>query len=186
MGIGYQEFGRRLVETILTADRVEQTLTGVVAGAFETSIRQAAGLVRAEGSGNVSKIKVDTLLDDDILAFVATLDVDMNLVVRVSGVPNRYVAKGKIALTLRPIINDDLSIVIDIPNVTESDVQLKLRPDGAVAAIIDQLGSVEDQVRREVVRFVNLRKDAPETMAQRRIDVTETIDAEWARRSEDQ
>jgi hypothetical protein len=181
MGIGYEAFGRRLVEAILTADRVEATLAGVVAGAFETSIRQAAGLVRAEGSGNVSDIHVD-LLDDDILAFVATLHVDMKLVVRVSGVPNRYTAKGKITLALRPVINDDLSIMIDIPDVTDHDVTLKLRPDGAVAAIIDQLGSVEDQVRREVVRFVNARKDAPETMEQRRIDVGATIEAEWARR----
>ena len=182
MGIGYEAFGRRLVEAILTADRVEATLAGVVAGSFETSIKQAAGLVRAEGNGNVSKIHVDTLLDDDILAFAATLHVDMSLVVRVSGVPNRYTAKGTITLALRPIIDDDLSIMIDIPNVTEHDVTLKLRPDGAVAAIIDQLGSVEDQVRREVVRFVNARKDAPETMEQRRIDVGATIEAEWERR----
>lgn len=183
MSIGYEEFGRRLVEAILTADRVEATLAGVVAGAFETQIKQAAGLVRAEGSGAVSKIEVDTLLDDDILAFVATLHVDMKLVVRVSGVPNRYTASGTIALHLRPVIGDDLSITIDIPNVSERDVHLRLRPDGAVAAIIDQLGSVEDQVRREVVRFVNRRKDAPDTMEQRRIDVGATIEAEWERRS---
>ena len=182
MTIGYEEFGRRLVEAILSADRVEQTLAGVVSGAFETSIRQAAGLVRAEGSGTVSKIHVDTLLDDDILAFAATLHVDMDLVVRVSGVPNRYSATGTIRLALRPMIDEDLSIMIDIPKVTEDDVELKLRPDGAVAAIIDQLGSVEDQVRREVVRFVNQRKDAREAMEQRRIDVGATIEAEWQRR----
>jgi hypothetical protein len=184
MGIGYEEFGRRLVEAILTADRVEATLAGVVSGAFETSIKQAAGLVRAEGTGNVSKIQVDTLLDDDILAFAATLHVDMQLTVRVSGVPNRYTAKGTIRLRLSPVIDDDLSIMIDIPNVSEHDVTLNLRPDGAVAAIIDQLGSVEDQVRREVVRFVNARKDAKETMEQRRIDVGSTIEAEWQRRTE--
>jgi hypothetical protein len=181
MSIGYEQFGRRLVEAILTADRVEATLAGVVAGEFETSIKQAAGLVRAEGHGNVSKIHVD-LLDDDILAFAATLHVDMNLVVKVSGVPNRYTAKGTIRLALRPVIDEDLTIMIDIPNVTEHDVTMKLRPDGAVAAIIDQLGSVEDQVRREVVRFVNARKDATETMEQRRIDVGATIEAEWQRR----
>ena len=182
MGIGYDEFGRRLVEAILTADRVEETLAGVVAGGFDTSVRLAAGLVRAEGSGSVSRIHVDRLLDADILAFGATLHVDMQLVVRVSGVPNRYTASGTIALRLRPVIDDDLSITIDIPDVTEDDVHLRLRPDGAVAAIIDQLGSVEDQVRREVVRFVNRRKDAPETMEQRRVDIAATIEDEWARR----
>lgn len=185
MGIGYEEFGRRLVDAILTADRVESTLAGVVSGEFETQIKQAAGLVRADGRGSVSKIEVDALLDEDILAFVATLHIDMELVVRVSGVPNRYTANGTIVLYLRPVIDDDLSITIHIPNVTEGDVHLRLRPDGAVAAIIDQLGSVEDQVRREVVRFVNRRKDARETMEQRRIDVGATIEAEWVRRQGD-
>jgi hypothetical protein len=183
MTLSYHEFGRRLIETILTADRVEATLQGIVAGSFETAIRQAAGLVRAEGSGTVSRIQVDALLHDDVLAFSAALHVDMQLVVRVSGVPNRYSAKGRIRLALHPAINEDLSIFIDVPDVTEDDVDLKLRPVGTVAAIIDQLGSVEDQVRREVVRFVNARKDAREALDARRIDVGQTIEAEWERRS---
>ncbi len=182
MGIGYEEFGRRLVEQAITADRVEAALAGFADGEFDSSIKLAAGLVRAEGRGNVSKIRVDTLLDDDVLAFVATLHVDMQVAVRVSGVANRYTAKGTIRLALRPVIDDDLSIVIDVPRVTEQDVALKLRPDGAVAAIIDQLGSVEDQVRREVVRFVNARKDTPEALDRRRIDIGASIVAEWERR----
>lgn len=183
MGLGYEEFGRRLIESILTADRVEATLQAVVAGSFETALRLAAGLVRAEGSGNVANIEVDRLDDEDILAFVALLHVEMNLIVRVSGVPNRYSAKGRIALVLRPVIDEDLSIFIDVPDVTADDVQLKLRPIGTVAAIIDQLGSVEEQVVREVVRFVNQRKDAREAVEARTIDLGQTIEAEWERRS---
>ena len=143
---------------------------GFASGAFETSVKLAAGLVRAEGTGDVTKIHVDTLLDDDILVFVATLHVDMQVLVRVSGVPSRYTATGKMTLLLRPLIDDDLSIVIDVPKVSEADVSLKLRPSGAVASIIDQLGSVEEQVRREIVRFVNKRKDAPD--AQRAADAS--------------
>jgi hypothetical protein len=180
--ISYDEFGRRLIEAIVTADRVEESLSGFVSGAFDTQVRLAAGLVRAEGSGNVTKISVDTLLSDDLLVFVATLDVDMDVLVRVSGVPNRYTAKGTITLTLTPLIDEDLSISIDIPKVTADDVALRLRPKGAVASIIDQLGSVEEQVRREVAKFVNARKDSSAALAQRRIDVGGTIAAEWERR----
>lgn len=183
IGLGYEEFGRRLIESILTADRVEATLQDVVAGSFDTSMRLAAGLVRAEGSGSVSKIEVDQLDDHDILAFVALIHVEMNLVVRVSGVPNRYSAKGRITLTLRPVISEDLSIFIDVPDVSANDVQLKLRPIGAVAAIIDQLGSVEEQAVREVVRFVNQRKDAREAVDARTVDIGQTIEAEWERRA---
>ena len=98
MTISYEEFGRRLIEAIVTADRVEEALKGFASGAFETSVKLAAGLVRADGSGDVTKIHVDTLLDDDILVFVATLHVDMQVLVRVSGVPSRYTAAGKVTL----------------------------------------------------------------------------------------
>ena len=60
-------------------------------------------------------------------------------------------------------------------------MSLKLRPSGTVASIIDQLGSVEEQVRREIVKFVNKRKDAPDAQRLRRIDVGGTIVAEWER-----
>jgi hypothetical protein len=181
MGIGYEEFGRRLIESIVTADRVEATLAGVAGGSFETSIKLAAGLVRAQGSGGVTEVHVD-LIDADVLAFAARLHFEMQLLVRVSGVANRYTGGGTIVLILRPVIDDDLSIVIDVPDVTDGDVTLKLRPEGTVAAIIDQLGSVEDQARRELARYVNARKDAPEMLQQRRIDVDAMIETEWARR----
>ena len=181
MTISYEEFGRRLIEAIVTADRVEEALKGFASGAFETSVKLAAGLVRAEGAGEVTRIHVDSLLDDDLLVFVATLHVDMQVLVRVSGVPSRYTATGKVTLVIRPLIDDDLSIVIDIPKITEADVSLKLRPSGTVASIIDQLGSVEEQVRREIVKFVNKRKDAPDAQQLRRIDVGGTIVQEWER-----
>ncbi len=180
--IGFEEFGRRFVESVVTADRVETTLAGVVAGEFETEIRQAGGLVKANGSGSVKKIVVDVLADDETLRFCAQLHLELSLTLKVSGLPYRYLAVGAIALELYPVLSDDLSIFIEVPDVTEDQVELDLRPLGSVASLLDQLGGVKEQVRREIVRFVNQRKDEPAALMQRRIDLKETIEAEWARR----
>jgi hypothetical protein len=70
--ISYEEFGRRLIEAIVTADRVEHALSGFASGSFDTSMKLAAGLVRAEGRGDVKRITVDSVLDDEVLAFDAS------------------------------------------------------------------------------------------------------------------
>lgn len=179
--IGYEEFGRRFLEQVVTADRVEATLEGVVAASFETEVRFAGGLVRAQGSGRVSGIEVDRL-DTEELAFRAALEVEMTLELRISGVPYRYVGRGLITLDLYAVAQDDLSIFVEVPDVSMDAVDLELRPVGRVAGLLDQLGGVNDQVRREVASFVNKRKEEPRAHDQRSIDVAKTIQDEWARR----
>ncbi|MGH2760875.1 MAG: hypothetical protein ACRDKJ_15095, partial [Actinomycetota bacterium] len=77
---------------------------------------------------------------------------------------------------------DDLSLSIDIADVTADDIELDLRPAGTAASIVEQIGQVNAQARREVAQLVNQRKNGPEAMGHRRIDVGPAIDAEWARR----
>lgn len=179
--INYEEFGKRFVADVITADRVETTLSKIVSGEFETEVKMAVGLVRANGSGTVNRIEVDQVSTEHV-RYRATLSIDLSLVVRVSGVPYRYEGKGRVALDLYPELHDDLSIFVHVNDVQFEDVTLTLRPTGRVAAILDQLGGIEDQVRREIVRFVNRRKDEPEALKERRLDLRATIEEEWARR----
>ena len=180
--ISYDEFGRRFVEQVITADRVEATLQGVVAGSFDTGLKLAGGLVKADGSGSVTRIVVDRVAGD-ALTYRALLHTELDLVVRVSGIPYRYRGDGVVTLSLYAVARDDLSIFIEVPDVTEADIDLELTALGRVAAILDQLGGVNDQVVREIVRFVNQRKDEPAALEARSLDVAETIEAEWERRS---
>ncbi len=180
--ISYEEFGRRFVESVLTPERVEATLERVVAGAFDTSMRLAAGIVRAEGSGEVTRIHVDQLAAD-FLAFRAQLSVRLDLAVRISGMAHRYEGKAKIELRLYPVLMDDLSIHVDIPDVETDDVTLDLRPLGRVAGLLDQVGSVAEQVEREIARFVNNKKQDAAAQRERRIEIIPAIEAEWERRT---
>lgn len=184
--IGWAEFGKRLVEEIITADRVQQTLAATVAGDFDTSVKIAAGFVSASGRGSVWRIDADRLEPsgdgEDDLSFHAFLHTDLDLVVRVSGVPYRYKGAAMVQLHLRAVVRTNLTIFIEIPQVRFEDVTLELRPIGRVAGILDQIGGVSDQVRREIVRFANRRKDEPAALAARVIELGPTIDAEWERR----
>ncbi len=180
--ISYEEFGRRFVESVLTADRVEKTLERVVSGAFETSTRLAAGIVRAEGSGRVTRVDVD-LIAHVGLVFRAQIFAELELAVRLSGVPHRYSGKARIELELRPDLRDDMSIFIDMSDVSDEAVTLELHPLGRVAGLLDQLGSVADQTRREISRFVNERKERADALAERRIEIVPAIEAEWERRT---
>lgn len=179
--IGYEEFGKRLVEEIVTADRVRETLEATVAGDFDTSVKIAGGLVRAEGSGTVWRVDADRLAGDAMI-YRAFLHADLDLTVRVSGVPYRYKGKAMIQLDLRACVRDDLSIFIEVPPVRYDDVSLELTPLGRVAGILDQIGGVSDQVQREIASFANKRKNEPAAMAARVIDLGPTIEAEWERR----
>jgi len=180
--ISYEEFGRRFVESVLTADRVEQTLGRVVAGTFSTSTKLAAGIVRAEGSGEVTRIEVD-LVSDTGLLFRAQIFVTLELSVRLSGVPHRYDGNARISLELRPVMQEDMTIFIDVPDVSDEAVTLELRPIGRVAGLLDQLGSVAEQTRREVARFVNTRKEHADALRERTIEIVPAIEAEWQRRA---
>jgi hypothetical protein len=182
--IGYEEFGRRLVEEIITADRVRETLQMTVAGDFDTEVKIAGGIVRADGSGSVWRIDVDRIEsdDDDHVTYRAYLHTDLNLTVRVSGVPQRYTGKAMIELRLRAVIRSDLSIFIEVPPVRTQDVSLELTPTGIVAGVLDQIGSVSAQVQREIARFADRAKDEPSAMKARILDLGPTIEQEWQRR----
>jgi len=180
--ISYEEFGRRFVESVLTADRVEHTLERVVAGTFNTSTRLAAGIVRAEGSGEVTRVEVDLLADSGSL-FRAQIFATLELAVRLSGVPHRYEGKARIELELRPVLQEDMTIFIDVPDVSDEAVTLELRPLGRVAGLLDQLGSVAEQTQREISRFVNTRKETSDALRERTIEIVPAIEAEWERRA---
>jgi hypothetical protein len=179
--LSYGDFGRLFVRHVVSPERVRETMWSLAGGELSTSIRLAGGVVRADGQGEVTDVSVEQRSEEP-MAYRVTLHASLALIVRVAGVPNRYLGDLRIPLELRVSTKDDLSLAIDIADVTADDINLDLRPAGAAASFIEQIGQVNAQARREVAGIVNKRKDAPEAMAVRRIDVGPAIDAEWQRR----
>ena len=181
--LSYGDFGRLFVLYVVTPERVRDTMWSLAGGELSTSIRLAGGIVRAEGKGEVTDVSVERRSDDP-LAYRVTLLASLRLVVRVAGVPHRYDGDIRVPLELRVTTRDDLSLSIDISSVTADDLDMELRPAGAAASFVEQIGQVNAQARREVAQLVNERSNGPAAMAFRRIDVGPAIDAEWDRRQD--
>jgi hypothetical protein len=183
--VGYEDFGRAVAESIVTSDRLRQSLEAMVAGEIDMTVRMVGGIVNATGTGVVTSVQVDQLLDEeasDALCFRALIDVDLDVVVRISGVPHGYWGPARITLSLQAVPRDDLTILVEVPDASYDDVILELRPRGRMAGVIDQLGGVADQVTQRIVRYVNAKKDEPEARSLRVVELGPAIEAEWDRR----
>jgi hypothetical protein len=78
----------------------------------------------------------------------------------------------------------DVTIEIDIGDVVARDIELDLRPMGTAAAIIERIGEVSEQVKREIAQLVNVRKDDPKLDPLRKLELAGTIEEEWQRRTQ--
>ncbi len=179
--LSYADFGGLFVRQVVTPERVRDTMWSLAGGELTTSIRLAGGIVRAEGKGEVTEVSVERRSDDP-LSYRVTLLATLRLIVRVAGVPHRYDGDLRVPLELRVSTKDDLSLSIDIGDVGADDIDMDLRPAGAAASLVEQIGQVNAQARREVAQLVNGRKNGPDAMTFRRIDVGPAIDTEWRRR----
>ncbi|MEX0874064.1 MAG: hypothetical protein WD646_05025 [Actinomycetota bacterium] len=182
--LDYGEFGRRFVPTIVTPERVRQTVASAAAGDMTTSVRLAGGIVTAEGGGQATGVEVE-LLSDEPLAYRAMILAELMLNVRIARVPHRYRGRIRIPLVLTAHTYDDMTIAIDIADVAERDMELELRSLGTAAAIIERIGEVSEQVKREIAQLVNSRKDDPKLEPLRRLEMLTTIEEEWQRRTQD-
>lgn len=180
--IDYGEFGRRLVPFIVTPERVRETVASAASGKMETSVRLAGGVVSAEGGGEASGVEVE-LLTEEPLVYRATILAELMLTVRIARVPYRYRGRIRIPLILTAHTYGDVTIVIDIGDVAARDIELDLRPMGTAAAIIERVGEVSEQVKREIAQIVNKRKDDPKLDPLRKLELAGTIEEEWHRRT---
>jgi hypothetical protein len=180
--IDYGEFGRRLVPFIVTPERVRETVASAASGKMETSVKLAGGVVNAEGGGEASGVEVE-LISEEPLAYRATILAEIMLTVRIARVPHRYRGRIRVPLILTAHTQGDITIEIDIGDVAARDIELDLRPMGTAAAIIERIGEVSEQVKREIAQIVNVRKDDPKLDPLRKLELAGTIEEEWQRRT---
>ncbi len=179
--LDYAEFGRRFVRTVVTPERVQHTVMSAAGGDMSTTVRLAGGIVSAKGSGGATHVDVE-VISEEPLCYRATVHATLAVNVRIARVPNRYEGEIRIPLVLTASAYDDMTLVIEIADIWAEDVELELRPLGAAAAVVERIGEVSEQVKREITKLVNVRKDSPDLDQLRRLELTSTIEEEWQRR----
>jgi hypothetical protein len=180
--IDYESFGPLFVEQVVTPERVRETVVLGAAGEMKTSIKLAGGLVAADGGGSVERVDVERL-GSDPLVYRATIHAGLQLTVRIARIPHRFAGTLAVPLTIRAVTRDDLCIEVHIADVAPTDIELRLEPMGRAAGVVEQIGQVSEQVRREIAKLVTERLADPALEPFKFIELGPAIDAEWERRT---
>lgn len=179
--ISYEQFGVQFVELAVTHERLAAALVAVAGdairiGPLRVGPREAA-TVNAQGHLRTPAIE---RLGNDPVRFRAVLPVELSLDVAVTGMHHYFDADLRIPLELTVKTAEPITLLIDVARVSSRDVDVTLRADGVRARVLSRLGNVEDEVRRQVSRFVRERVASEEGERARRIEILPLIDEAWS------
>jgi hypothetical protein len=178
--ISYEQFGVNFVTMAVTDERLAAALAAV-AGEVISVGPMAVGPANAatvDAEGRIGEPAI-TRHEGTPLAFTAVLPVDLSLDVKVAGVNHHYDARLSVPLELTVMTDEPINLVIDVGRVSSRDIDVRLKADGMRAKVLSRLGNVEDEIKRQVARFVRERVDSPAGERARRIEILPMIDRAW-------
>lgn len=178
--ISYEQFGVNFIDTAVTEERLAAALVAVAGDVIRVGPMAVgpgnAATVEAEGHIGAPEVERRAGVP---LRFTATLPVTLSLDVKLAGVNHHYDARLAIPLALTIRTAEPITLVIDVDRVSSRHVEVQLRADGMRARVLSRLGNVEDEIRRQVARFVRERVDGPAGEGARRIEILPMIDRAW-------
>jgi hypothetical protein len=178
--ISYEQFGLNFLEHAVTAERIGGALAAVAGDVIRVGPMAvgpaSAATVDAEGRIGAPAIERQ---DTSPLTFAAVLPVELSLDVKVAGVNHHYDARLRVPLRLTIRTAEPITLVIDVARVSSRDIDVRLHADGMRAKVLSRLGNVEEEIRRQVARFVRERVDSPQGEQARRVEILPLIDRAW-------
>jgi hypothetical protein len=97
----------------------------------------------------------------------------------VAGAKHRFAGDIGIPLGITVHAAPPLTLVIDIDPVRADDIALDLRASGLRSKVIQRIGDVDGELRRQVARVVNERVASEDAARLRTIDILSLIDSSW-------
>ena len=112
------------------------------------------GIAQVKALGKTRPARVERP-SGQVIRYVATLPIDLDLEVKLAGV--RTVTTGLVAVRLVLTVRtaEPLLLVIHVGEITHEDVDVELRPSNVAAGMLQTVGNLDDEVRRNVARVVN-------------------------------
>jgi hypothetical protein len=175
--IPYERFGVNFVEHAVTAERIAKSIEDVAGDGIEVGPMQTGpgGLASVKATGRIGTV-VAARSSGPELRFHAIIPMDLDLEVKLAGVPNRYSGSIEVPLRLSVKTAEPLMLVIEIGEVSHGEVVVDLKSFGIGAEILQRIGGIDEQVRRQVARQVNQRLSSQRSAAARMIDVGALIE----------
>jgi hypothetical protein len=175
--ISYEQFGINFVSTAVTAERVKAAVAEVAGDSFKIGPFSAgpAGVAVVTAEARIGVAEIQNLLGS-VLKFDAILPIGLDLEVRLATVPHRYTGAIRVPLSLSVRTVEPLSLLIEVEPVVPGHVTVDLRSEGMSAGVLQRVGNIDGEVRKQVARVVNERLDSEHARASREIDVAALIE----------
>jgi hypothetical protein len=178
--ISYADFGERFFLHAISEERILNGFQGLAGNKIEFGPIGAGpgrfAKVSAVGEmGSAAAHRQDGLP----VTFRLTIPVDLNLVIDLGLDKHRFDGDVEVGLDLVARAADRLSVLIDIPPPTATDVTVRMRADGVRAEVLRRVGGIEREIARFVARYVGREIDKPHIRDARHIDVAARIDGAY-------
>jgi hypothetical protein len=180
--IPFDEFGRSFVKEVVTPDRVAATIATVVGDRVEVGPLTAgpADAARASLRGKLAGVDVTPRRGaEDMLRFTAVVRLDCTLAVKAALMNKRYRGSLTIPLELFVRTASPVRLVIDVEPPSPADVGVELAANDRSGRVLQVLGNIDEEVRKQTAAEVARRVEAPEARRHREIDILAMVDDVW-------
>ena len=174
--ISYEQFGVNFVAAAVTVERIEGAIGETSGDPVDVGPMPAGpgGIATVRATGQVGTPVVHKL-EGPTLKFDAVLPIELQLDITVAAVPQRFSGEVEVPLSLSVHTAAPLTLLIEVAPVVPREIRVDLASSGLGAGVIQKVGNVDDEVRKQVAKVVNDRIGSERARASRVIDVGEMI-----------
>lgn len=175
--ISYEQFGVNFVAAAVTVERVEASIGEMSGDPVNVGPMPAGpgGIATVRAVGEVG-MPVVHQLEGSPMKFQARLPIDLQLDITVAAVPQRYSGDVEVPLLLSVHTVAPLTLKIEVKPVVARDIKVDLVSSGLGGGVLQRVGNIDDEVRKQVAAVVNERIASEEARASREIDVGSMIE----------
>jgi hypothetical protein len=179
--ISYESFGRRFFELAVSPERVVGAFGELAGSSFDF------GPIGA-GPGRLAKVSAKVHVgspvlkrnDGETITFDLTIPIRLHLLIDLSVDKQRFDVDGDVALRLTVRAAEPLWVIIDVDEPSSADVLIDVRAETLRGSVLRALGSVDDEIKRFVARYIAKEIHKPHIEAARTIDVISQIERAWS------
>lgn len=178
--ISYEEFGLRFFERAVTLERIlggVNTLAGQPINVGPMGVGPGR-IAKVTATGEIGQADA-TPLPGDTISYRVVLPVHLTFDLDLQVDRHRFHADLEVPLILSAHAADPLCVVIDVTPPLPNQVQIKFRPEGLRATMVNKVVDVEGELRRFVAKYVAREVQKPSVMKARVIDVAGAMDNAW-------
>ena len=177
----YAEFGENFMRMVLHRQRVLASIDRVLGEKIELGpIGAGPGRVfaklRATGWFQPTS---GVEIPGELLAYRVILPIDVDFEIEIARDVNRFRAKVLIPLTLNVRVERPLTILWDITGPREDEVSISVETDKRRSAVLQKVAGLDAELRRFLMRVVEVELDKPHVRRATRLDMRDLIAGAW-------